>query len=500
VTNLSEWALRHRSFTVFLMIVVTLAGLSSYFGLGRNEDPAFTFRTMVVQAAWPGATLDDTLKQVTERIERKLQETRGLDFLRSYTTPGLTTIFVNLKGSTSASEVPDVWYQVRKNIGDIRHTLPVGVVGPGFNDDFGDTFGLIYGFTADGFTHRELRDYVEAVRSRLLNVPDVSKIEIIGAQDEQIFIEFSTQQLAGLGIDRAALIAAVQAQNSVVPAGSVQTSNEKLSLQVSGDFRSEQDILNVNFLSNGRMIRLRDIAEVRRAYADPPQPMFRVNGKPAIGLAIAMRDGGDILTLGRNVKKAIDDAVIDLPLGIDRLWSRTSPRRRSRHRRVHDLAVAGHRHHHGGEHHQPRPPARRHRRGVDLADARHHLSHHADVPHRSAAHFARRPDHRAQPAGRQRHDHGRCHDHAHRPGRQDRGCRFLRLQVAGLPHADRHLRHGGGLRADRLRAERRRRIHLLDLRRRDHCAVRVVVRRRAVRTVAGCRAAEAAEVPGAGQA
>ena len=183
---------------------------------------------MVVQAAWPGATLDDTLKQVTERIERKLQETRGLDFLRSYTTPGLTTIFVNLKGSTSASEVPDVWYQVRKNIGDIRHTLPAGVVGPGFNDDFGDTFGLIYGFTADGFSHRELRDYVEAVRSRLLNVPDVSKIEIIGAQDEQIYIEFSTQQLAGLGIDRAALIAAVQAQNSVVPAGSVQTSDEKL--------------------------------------------------------------------------------------------------------------------------------------------------------------------------------------------------------------------------------------------------------------------------------
>ncbi|MBY0320491.1 MAG: efflux RND transporter permease subunit [Reyranella sp.] len=317
MTNLSEWALRHRSFTVFLMAIATAAGLSAYFGLGRNEDPAFTFRTMVVQAAWPGATLDDTLQQVTERLERKLQETRGLDFLRSYTVPGQTTIFVNLKGSTRASEVPDVWYQVRKNIGDIRHTLPAGVLGPGFNDDFGDTFGLIYGFTADGFSHRELRDYVEAVRSRLLNVPDVSKIEIIGAQDEQIFIEFSTPQLAGLGIDRAALIAAVQAQNSVVPAGSVETSKERLSLQVSGDFRSEQDILNVSFLSNGRMIRLRDIAEVRRAYADPPQPMFRVNGKPAIGLAIAMRAGGDILALGNNVTAEIDNALVDLPLGIE---------------------------------------------------------------------------------------------------------------------------------------------------------------------------------------
>jgi multidrug efflux pump subunit AcrB len=315
--NLSEWALKHRSFVIFMMVAVTVAGLASYFRLGRSEDPAFTFRTMIVQASWPGATLDDTLQQVTERIERKLQETKGLDYLRSYTSPGLTTIFVDLKGSTTASEVPDIWYQVRKNIGDIRHTLPAGVVGPGFNDDFGDTYGLIYGLTADGFNHRELRDYVEDVRSRLLQVPDVSKIEILGAQDEQIFVEFSTEQLAGLGVDRAALIAALEAQNAVSPAGSIQTGNEKLSLQVSGAFRSEKDILDVNFLSNGRMIRLRDIAEVRRAFSDPPQPMFRVNGKPAIGLAIAMRNGGDVLALGRNVKKAIDETVADLPLGID---------------------------------------------------------------------------------------------------------------------------------------------------------------------------------------
>ena len=315
--NLSEWALKHRSFVIFMMIAVTAIGLASYFRLGRNEDPAFTFRTMIVQASWPGATLEDTLQQVTERLERKLQETRGLDFLRSYTSPGVTTIFVNLKGETRAAEVPDIWYQVRKNIGDIRHTLPAGVVGPGFNDDFGDTFGLIYGFTADGFTQRELRDHVEDIRSRLLQVRDVSKIEIIGAQDEQIFVEFSTEQLAGLGIDRAALIAALQAQNAVSPAGSIETGNEKLSIRVSGAFRSEQDILAVNFLSNGRLIRLRDIAEVRRAYADPPQPMFRVNGKPAIGLAIAMRDGGDILTLGRNIKQAIGETVANLPLGIE---------------------------------------------------------------------------------------------------------------------------------------------------------------------------------------
>jgi multidrug efflux pump len=315
--NLSDWALKHRSFVIFTMIAVTIAGLASYFRLGRSEDPAFTFRTMIVQASWPGATLDDTLQQVTERLERKLQETKGLDYLRSYTSPGIATIFVNLKGSTKASEVPDIWYQVRKNIGDIRHTLPAGIVGPGFNDDFGDTYGLIYGFTADGFTHRELRDYVEDIRSRLLQVPDVSKIEILGAQDEQIFVEFSTKQLAGLGIDRAALIAALQAQNAVSPSGVLQTGDEKLLIRVSGAFRSENDILDVNFLSNGRLIRLRDIAEVRRALADPPQPMFRVNGKPAIGLAIAMRDGGDILALGRNVKAAIGETIADLPLGID---------------------------------------------------------------------------------------------------------------------------------------------------------------------------------------
>jgi multidrug efflux pump subunit AcrB len=315
--NLSDWSLKHRSFIVFTMIAITIGGLTSYFRLGRSEDPAFTFRAMIVQAAWPGATIDDTLAQVTERLERKLQETKGLDYLRSYTSPGLTTIFVHLKGSTTAREVPDIWYQVRKNIGDVRRTLPQGVVGPGFNDDFGDTYGLIYAFSADGFGHRELRDYVEDMRSKLLQVPDVSKIEILGAQDEQIYVEFSTRQLAGLGIDRSALIAALQAQNAVVPAGSLQTGDEKLSIRVTGAFKSENDLLDVNFLSNGRLIRLRDIAEVRRTLSDPPQPMFRANGKPAIGLAIAMREGGDILALGQNVKKAVDAGIAELPLGVD---------------------------------------------------------------------------------------------------------------------------------------------------------------------------------------
>src|SRR6188472_4436160 len=188
--NLSEWALKHRSLVAYIMIVAVIAGVLSYFRLGRSEDPTFIIKTMVVQANWPGATINETLKQVTERLERKLQETPNLDYLRSYTNAGQSTIFVNLKGSTPGKAIPDIWYQVRKKIGDIRNTLPQGTVGPGFNDEFGDTFGIVYGFTADGFSHRELKDYVEDVRSRLLQVPDVSKIDIIGAQDEKIYVEF----------------------------------------------------------------------------------------------------------------------------------------------------------------------------------------------------------------------------------------------------------------------------------------------------------------------
>lgn len=314
--NLSEWALGHRSLVFYFMAIAVAAGVLSFLRLGRGEDPTFVIKTMVVQAVWPGATVDDTLKQVTERLERTLQETPKLDFLRSYTTAGRTTIFVNLLGKTTAREVPDIWYHVRKSIGDMRQTLPSGIIGPFFNDEFGDTFGIIYGFTADGFTHRELRDYVEDVRSKLLSVPDVSKIEVLGAQDERIFVEFSMEELAKLGIDRSALIAALQAQNIVLPAGTLQTGNESLSLRVSGAFRSEQDVASVNFAVGGRMLRLSDIARIRRGYADPPQPMFRVNGESAIGLAIAMRDGGDILALGENLKRAMKAIVADLPIGI----------------------------------------------------------------------------------------------------------------------------------------------------------------------------------------
>ncbi|SEE04661.1 Multidrug efflux pump subunit AcrB [Rhizobiales bacterium GAS188] len=315
--NLSEWAIRHRSMVAYFMLVVAVAGIASYFRLGRSEDPDFTVKTMVVQVEWPGATVGDTLEQITDRLERKLQETPNLDYLKSYTTAGKATIFVNLKDSTPPAQVADIWYQVRKKIGDIRNTLPQGIVGPGFNDEFGDTFGIVYGFTADGFTHRELRDYVDDVRKQLLELPDISKIDVLGAQDERVYVEFSSEQLAGLGIQRPALLDALQAQNSVTPAGVVQTGDEKILVRVSGAFRSEQDILAVNFVANGRIIRMGDIARVTRGPADPAQPMFRVNGREAIGLAISMRKGGDVLALGHNVAQAMADITASLPVGIE---------------------------------------------------------------------------------------------------------------------------------------------------------------------------------------
>ena len=315
--NLSAWAISHRSIVYYLMLALLVLGIASYFQLGRNEDPTFTIKTMVVQAQWPGATLDDTLNQVTERLERKLQETPHLDYLKSYTKAGESTVFVYLKGSTRPKEVADTWYQVRKKVHDVQLTLPQGVVGPVANDEFGDTYGIIYGFTADGFTSRELRDYVEKIRSRLLQVPDVSKVDLIGTQPERIYIEFSPEKLAGYGLTPEALTLALQAQNVVVPSGQIITDKDGIRLQVSGALKSEKDILAINFAVDKRIIRLADIAQVRREDANPPDPIFRINGKPGLGVAISMRDGGDVLALGRNIHETMQELKKSLPVGIE---------------------------------------------------------------------------------------------------------------------------------------------------------------------------------------
>ncbi len=315
--NLSEWALRHRSLVWYMMLVFTLAGIYSYLRLGREEDPSFTIKTMVVSASWPGATIDDTLKQVTDRIEKKLQETPSLDFLRSYTKPGEATIFINLLESTPGSAVPGTWEKVRNEVADIAATLPAGVQGPFFNDQFGDVYGIIYAFTADGFTRRELRDYVEGVRSALLTVPDAGKAELLGAQNEKIYLDFDTHLLAGLGIDRNQIIQSLQDQNAVTPSGVIQTPSEKFAIRVSGAFASGKDLPNINFFANGRYFRLADIATVRPTFSDPPQPIFQYNGQEAIGLALSMRAGGNNLAFGEAVKRKMAELTRDLPIGIE---------------------------------------------------------------------------------------------------------------------------------------------------------------------------------------
>lgn len=315
--NLTDWAIRHKALVIYLMLVSMAAGVSAYLHLGRNEDPEFTVKTMVVHTEWPGATQEETMQQITDRIEKKLQDTPNLYYQKSYTTAGQSTIFVYLLESTPKKNVPDLWYQVRKKVGDIRQTLPQGVVGPFFNDEFGDTYGIIYGFTADGFTHRELRDYAEEARSRLLRVKDVSKAEFLGTQDERIYVEFSTRRLAELGMDRMELIQAIVTQNAVVPSGVIQTKNEAVLMDVTGRFQSEKDLQQVNFVFNGKMLRLSDIATITRGYADPPQPKFRVNGKDAIGVALSMRTGGDILALEKNLHEVIEEFKADLPVGIE---------------------------------------------------------------------------------------------------------------------------------------------------------------------------------------
>jgi multidrug efflux pump subunit AcrB len=315
--NLSAWAASRQSLIIYFMLIALIGGIASFIKLGRAEDPVFTIRTMLVRAIWPGATLPDMLDQVTERIERKLQEVSRVDVVRSSTRGGDTTIFIDLEGGVTSRDIPAIWQEVRNKVGDIRHTLPQGVLGPFFNDDFGDTFGFIYGFTADGFTHRELRDYVEDIRSKLLTVPDVSKIELIGAQNEEVTIEFSHDRVAALGIDFPTLFSAIAAQNVVRPSGVIRTGAENVSIQVSGSYQSEADILEVSVNIGDRVVRLGDIAEVRRGYSDPPSPLFHVNGKSAIGLAIAMQDAGDILALGKNVKDMMTTITAELPAGIE---------------------------------------------------------------------------------------------------------------------------------------------------------------------------------------
>jgi multidrug efflux pump len=315
--NLSEWAVKHGALVSFFMILVTVAGVYAYFHLGRNEDPEFTIKTMVVRAFLPGATIEETTLQLTDRIEKKVQETPSLDYIKSYTLAGETTIFVYLLTSTNKKDVPDIWYQVRKKVGDIKAELPSGTIGPFFNDEFGDTYGIIYAFTSDGFTHRELKDYVETVRDELLHVADVAKVAKIGFQDEKFFVEFSSHQLANLGISRSAIIAALQEQNILMPSGVFDTEKEQVLVEATGKFGSDEDLKNVTVYARSKKVRLIDIATITHGYSDPPQPRFRYNGLDAVGLAVNMTKGGDVLALEKNVAEKMARLRADMPIGIE---------------------------------------------------------------------------------------------------------------------------------------------------------------------------------------
>ncbi|TBU81459.1 ACR family transporter [Pseudomonas daroniae] len=314
--NLSDWALRHQSFVWYLLFVSLLMGVISYMNLGREEDPSFTIKTMVIQTRWPGATVDETLNQVTDRIEKKLEELDSLDYVKSYTRPGESTIMVFLRDTTKAGDIPDIWYQVRKKVDDIRGEFPQGLQGPSFNDEFGDVFGSIYAFTGDGLSMRALRDYVEQVRAEIRSVPDLGKVQMVGQQNEVFYLTFSTRKLAALGIDQSQVIQSLQAQNAVTPSGVIEAGPERISVRTSGQFASEADLRNVNLRLDDRFYRLTDIAEISRGYVDPPQSLFRFNGTPAIGLAIAMRDGGNIQTFGKALHTRMDELTTDLPVGV----------------------------------------------------------------------------------------------------------------------------------------------------------------------------------------
>jgi multidrug efflux pump subunit AcrB len=314
--NLSEWALKHQSFVWYLMFVALLMGVFSYLNLGREEDPSFTIKTMVIQTRWPGATQEETLKQVTDRIEKKLEELDSLDYVKSYTRPGESTVYVYLRDTTKAKDIPEIWYQVRKKIGDIRYSFPQGIQGPSFNDEFGDVFGSIYAFTADGLTLRQLRDYVEQARAEIRGVPGLGKIEMVGQQDEVLYLNFSTRKLAALGIDEQQVVQSLQAQNAVTPAGVIEAGPERISVRTSGQFISEKDLANVNLRLNDRFYRLADIADIRRGYVDPSTPEFRFNGQQAIGLAIAMQTGGNIQDFGKALHQRISELTANLPVGV----------------------------------------------------------------------------------------------------------------------------------------------------------------------------------------
>lgn len=315
--NLSDWALNHRSFVWFLMIVSLVAGVLSYLSIGREEDPNFAIKTMIITAALPGADTAETLTQVTDRIEKKLEDLDELDFTRSVTAPGRTVVYLELLPTTKPDQLPLIWQRVRNMMADIRPEFPAEFAGFQFNDNFGDVFGNIYAFTSDGFTPREVRDYAETVRRAVQALPDAGKVEIFGTRDEVIYLEFSTERLAALGLNQQAVQATLAAQNAILPSGVIDAGPEQVLVRIGGQFSGTESLEEINLRVGDRFFRLADVADIRRSYEDPPATLFRYRGEEAVGLAVGMKKGANIIDFGAELSAVIAEAQAALPIGVD---------------------------------------------------------------------------------------------------------------------------------------------------------------------------------------
>lgn len=315
--NISKWALDHPALTRYLLVVLLLLGFAAYFQLGQDEDPPFTFRAMAMRVFWPGATAQQVADQVTDKLEKTLQEVPYADKIRSYSKPGEALIIFQVKDSSPPKEMAQIWYTVRKKIGDMRGTLPGGVIGPFFNDEFGDVYGSIYALSADGFTYQELKDHADRVRQQLLKVKDVNKVQVFGAQDEKVFIEISQKRLAQLGLDFNQVIGQLGQQNAVESAGTINAPTDMLQVRIGGQFRTIDELKVFPIRAGTANFKLGDIADIKRAYVDPPQVKVRHDGREVIALGISMAKGGDIIELGKALKTATTAIRADLPVGIE---------------------------------------------------------------------------------------------------------------------------------------------------------------------------------------
>ena len=315
--NLSDWALKHQTLVLYLMLVLTIAGLVSYTKLGQSEDPPFTFKVMLVRTSWPGASAQEVEQQVTDKLEKKIQEVPHLDYTNSYSRPGESMIFIIVKDNTFSKDVPEVWYQVRKKVGDIRNTLPQGVESLTFNDEFSDVYGSMYALTGDGFDYAALKKQAELIRSELLKIKDIAKVEFLGEQKQRIFIEISNAKLTTLGINISTLTNILQAQNAIVPAGNFNSSTERIRIEVSGRYSTLEDLRNLRLRANNQDFRLADVAQIYRGYEDPPHDRVRFKGKEAMLLGVSMKDGGDVIALGHALDQTMARIKPLLLVGLD---------------------------------------------------------------------------------------------------------------------------------------------------------------------------------------